>query len=206
MKHFRLMQKGVDVKAFLEELEAMDSSWSAFRAQSIPCQRETVSIKLREAIPMLHVRDIDNPFTRKTEMYERFPHLTTFLEGYADSIRGELARVIVVKLKERGKVYPHYDKGLYYSLRDRYHLVLKSEGSEMISGKETQIFQRGELWWFDNKAEHVALNKNVTPRVHVIFDVLPKSPWGRLKNYFKRHRADAFGYVRIPQERFIDKS
>ena len=44
--------------------------------------------------------------------------------------------------------------GWYYKKRDRYHLVLQSDGSRMKSGDEECIWHAGELWWFNNKAPH----------------------------------------------------
>ena len=43
------------------------------------------------------------------------------------------------------------------------------------------MMQEGELWAFDNKAEHDARNPTVAPRVHLIFDVLPPPGRGLLR-------------------------
>ena len=76
--------------------------------------------------------------------------------------------------RARGWVRPHVDAGAYYRIRDRFHLVLRSrEGSPLTSGGETVVMREGELWAFDNKAEHDARNPIDEPRVHLIFDVLP---------------------------------
>ena len=32
----------------------------------------------------------------------------------------------------------------------------------------------GELWWFDNKQEHEAINDGDEDRIHMIFDLLPR--------------------------------
>lgn len=66
------------------------------------------------------------------------------------------------------------DAGVYYRVRDRFHLVLKSRaGSPLTAGDETVVMREGELWTFDNKAVHEARNPTGEPRVHLIFDVLP---------------------------------
>ena len=73
-----------------------------------------------------------------------------------------------------GWVRPHTDIGAYYRVRDRFHLVLRSRnGSPLTSAGETVVMREGELWAFDNKAEHEARNLTAEPRVHLIFDVLP---------------------------------
>jgi hypothetical protein len=73
-------------------------------------------------------------------------------------------------------VYPHIDYGDYYLKRDRYHLVLDSDGSEMTVAGETSIWKTGELWWFNNRVTHSATNLSKEKwRIHAIFDVLPIS-------------------------------
>jgi hypothetical protein len=37
----------------------------------------------------------------------------------------------------------------------------------------------GELWFFDNKVMHRAVNPSDTPRVHIIFDGYPLVKWVR---------------------------
>ena len=72
-----------------------------------------------------------------------------------------------MKLKPLGRVYRHFDRGEYYRIRDRYHLVLQSEaGSLLTSGDEQMRMQEGELWWFDNKKFHEAYNLSEQPRIH----------------------------------------
>ena len=201
MKHFRLLRSGIDIEPFIGELNSLSFKWSKERGQMLKHHGDTENLKVREQVPIQGSTNFNNLLTRKTALYEHLPLLTNFLENFAQSIRGNLGKVMIVKLKENGMVYPHYDKGLYYSLHDRYHLVLISEGGRMVSGSETQIFRRGELWWFDNKAQHVALNEHDSTRTHVIFDVLPDFFYGRLTNLFKRHKADIFGYARITKLR-----
>ena len=57
-------------------------------------------------------------------MAQKFPITMGRLEGFAHSIGGELGRATIVRLAPRGRVYRHTDKGEYYRVRDRYHLVL----------------------------------------------------------------------------------
>ena len=108
----------------------------------------------------------------------RFPRALAFCQRIADLQRGELGRATLVALQPRGWVRPHVDAGAYYRVRDRFHLVLKSPGgSPLTAGGETVVMHEGELWAFDNKAEHDARNPSDEPRLHLIFDVLP--PPGR---------------------------
>lgn len=177
MKHFRLMNKDIDVKPFMEELSAYQKPWSNMRAKLIAVHRDTLSVALRAAVVQLGEDINEVQIDKKTSAYESFPKLTKFLETFAEEIQGALSRINIVSLKPSAQVYAHIDFGSYYSKRDRYHLVLQSPaGSKMLSGGEECVFQKGEVWWFDNKALHEAFNpSDGGERIHVIFDVLPNT-------------------------------
>src|SRR6185312_11770638 len=97
-----------------------------------------------------------------------------FLRQFADEHKAKLARATLVRLKPGGKVYEHIDEGEYYKKRNRYHLVLQSpNGSVLNSGGENVTMRNGELWWFDNKKMHSALNYGDDWRIHIIFDMQP---------------------------------
>lgn len=176
MKHFKLMQKNIDVAQFMQELFEYQGLWSDSRAKKIALHRDTLAIHLRNAVTQPGEDVNDAQIDEETAEYPSFPKLTTYLEHFAKKMRGSLARVTIVSLKPSAQVYAHIDHGSYYAKRDRYHLVLQSvAGSRMLSGGEECVFQKGELWRFDNKAMHEAFNpSDGAERIHVIFDVLPK--------------------------------
>lgn len=91
----------------------------------------------------------------------------------ARELDGRLERVSLVRLRAQGHVYRHVDDGCYYAIRDRYHVPILSNGSEMKCGSEGVTMRPGELWWFDNKKCHESRNPSPVPRIHLIFDVLP---------------------------------
>jgi aspartyl/asparaginyl beta-hydroxylase (cupin superfamily) len=97
------------------------------------------------------------------------------MEGFARRLGGTLGRAKIVNLPPGRRVLAHVDRGDYYARRDRYHLVVESDGCRMRAGDEEVVMGRGELWWFDNKAEHEAWNETASPRIHLIFDVEPPS-------------------------------
>jgi hypothetical protein len=43
----------------------------------------------------------------------------------------------------------------------------------MMSGGEKTLMREGELWWFDNRQHHQAINNSDDWRIHFIFDILP---------------------------------
>ena len=176
---FVRIAKGIDVAPFLSELDAAPEMWLAntSRQRKIRCQRDTQNIFLRVARKPLppgakNANDVHE--SRTAASAEGFPQALTFCEEMAALQNGELGRATLVALQPRGWVRPHVDAGAYYRIRDRFHLVLRSrEGSPLTSGGETVVMREGELWAFDNKAEHDARNPTDEPRMHLIFDVLP---------------------------------
>jgi len=171
LRNFRRIQTGIDVSSFMQEIALNEKEWSDVRAKAIPLHKDTVSIILRSHVEMPGVAIIN---TRKVESkfrYTKFPHVTSWLESFVLSMGGVLRRAQIVKMRPSGHVAKHADIGEYYQWSDRYHLVLQSEGSEMICGEERVVWHTGELWWFNNKEEHEATHDGAHERIHLIFDV-----------------------------------
>jgi len=178
MKYFRLEHTKVDVAPILAELEQFPEAWSAQRGrQKIAVQREALAIPIRglrkSKIQGRKRRDVHE--SRYTTISKRFPAVIHFIVNTAEQRKAKIARAKIVNLPPGKHVYPHIDRGNYYAARDRYHLVLDSAGSWMRAGNEEVRMKTGELWWFDNKAEHEALNDSDQNRIHLIFDLEPLS-------------------------------
>lgn len=115
-------------------------------------------------------------FLTPRNAYNSFPVLISFLKAFAEKRHASLQRVVIARLFPFGQVKPHADSGLYWKMRDRYHLVLEAkEGSIFISGGERQKFVEGEIWWFNNHVEHEVVNDSPHQRTHIIFDLLPNT-------------------------------
>ncbi len=176
---FTLIATGIDVNPLVSELINAQEMWLAdtSRQRKVRCQRDTQNIFLRVAKKPLppgasNANDVHE--TRTTKTARRFPEALAFCQQIADIEDGELGRATLVALQPGGWVRPHVDTGEYYRARDRYHLVLQSAtGSPLTCAGETAILRAGELWVFDNKSEHEARNPSDSPRVHLIFDILP---------------------------------
>jgi hypothetical protein len=167
------------VAPFLLELDMYlhTHPWDERRSLYVAVQRETRAILLRRAKNMFERvgEETYHPqFTEESAEARYFPITVKFLEQFAARRGGLLSRVTIVSLSGQKQVYPHIDQGEYYQLRDRYHLVLRSEGSTMISGADTKIFNEGDLFYFNNHVLHEAYNHNNSERIHIIFDILPK--------------------------------
>jgi hypothetical protein len=181
MKHLKLIAKNIDVRPLLDEIEANSEQWyiDTSRQEKIPVQRETNAIALR-----CHADTADGdsrvrrakPISyqgRPTPNSVHFPLNTEYVEQLVRIMDGTMGRCVLAKLKPNGVVYPHKDDGLYWLLRDRYHLALKSaNGSHFKVGGEEVRMQAGELWWFDHTATHEAFNDSDEDRIHIILDVM----------------------------------
>ncbi len=179
-----IMVANVDTAPLLAELDAAAElwKWDTSRQRKVRCQRHTENIFLRAAMKPLppgakNANDVHE--CRVMKMVARFPLTLQFCESVAASIAGELGRVTLVSLLPESQVFPHVDTGAYYRIRDRYHLVLRSrDGSPLTAGDETAVMREGELWIFNNKVRHWAMNPSSEPRIHLIFDVLPAAGRG----------------------------
>lgn len=178
MQYFKRLASDIDPKPFLKEIAAAEDPWamSTGRQDKIAVQREALSIPIRglrkSAIVGRERRDVHE--SRWTSGSVNFPLASGFLCRIAREQDALLSRAKIVCLPAGRRVYPHIDRGDYYRVRDRYHLVLRSSrGSWLKTGDEELRMQEGELWWFDNKQMHEAFNDGQQDRIHMIFDLLP---------------------------------
>jgi aspartyl/asparaginyl beta-hydroxylase (cupin superfamily) len=166
----------IDVRNLVAELQANNELFKLSTRQRIKVQEHTETIHFSKPdyrdTPLKTNCNVQD--TVPTAHCEVFPIAASLLEQFARMQgKGILSMAMVVRLKPGAQVHPHYDRGLYYAVRDRYHLVLESQGSEMTCGGETEIWHKGEIWWFNNKLRHSAQNIGTTWRTHLIFDILP---------------------------------
>lgn len=178
LKYFRQLRDDVDVRPILDEIDAQPEAWSAQTGrQRVRVQAEALAIPIRglrkSKMEGRDRRDV-HP-SRYTTLSRSFPAVRRFIEAVAREHGAAPARAKLVSLPPGHRVHPHVDRGEYYLIRDRYHLVIASRGCRMRAGDEEIVMRPGELWWFDNKAEHEAWNETDVPRIHLIFDLEPRS-------------------------------
>lgn len=175
--NFRRVTEGIDISPILVEVRANRALWllNQNRQRKIMVHAETNAIELRRVVAAdSSIRLEECHETAETAAWAHFPKTTAILTGLAGRERGELARVMLVRLKPQGRVFPHIDHGSYYARRDRYHLVvLSAHGSDMQCVDERAVFRTGEVWCFNNKVMHGASNSSGDWRIHLIFDLLP---------------------------------
>ncbi|MBP6948737.1 MAG: aspartyl/asparaginyl beta-hydroxylase domain-containing protein [Candidatus Pacebacteria bacterium] len=180
-QNFKLIKKDVDVSTTLLELSNFleKNTWSNVRSKNISYHENTKHVSLREH--KINRKDNTVEYYRNSgniiTVPQNAPYFTktiSLLKIFEKELGGQLERVMIVTLDGNSNVKPHIDEGSYYLTRDRYHLVLKTNNSINFCGSENQIYNTGELWWFDNKKMHHVENRSNETRIHIIFDVLKK--------------------------------
>ena len=178
MKYFKRIRENIDPEPFLSEIAALGDAWAIVtgRQDKIAVQREALAIPLRGLRrSQIHGRKrSDVHESRWTSASAQFPHARAFLEETAAALACDLSRGKIVCLPAGRRVYPHIDRGQYYRLRGRYHLVLKSASGSWLKAADEEVrMQEGELWWFDNDQMREAFNDGDRDRIHMIFDLPP---------------------------------
>ena len=176
MQYFERIDQHVDIQPLLDEIASIKDAWAlaSGRQNKVTVQRESNSVPLRGIAKSktLGRRSQDVHESRATKISRKFPVAVAWLEDFAQRQQAQLGRAKIVRLPPGAHAYPHVDRGEYYEVRDRYHLVLKSlEGSPLRSADETALMREAELWWFDNKQFHEAWNTSEEDRIHLIFDL-----------------------------------
>ena len=181
MKHFKLIESGIDTEPFIRELEANHECWDmdSGRSETKPAQRETKAIPIRcsEKTSVLDSMALQSkPIAYRglpTPMSERFPVADEFIEQLVKRMKGSFGRSVITQLRPGGTIHPHIDDRLYWLIRDRYHLVIKSKtGSHFRAGDEEVRMKEGELWWFDPTVTHSVHNDSDEWRIHIVADIL----------------------------------
>jgi aspartyl/asparaginyl beta-hydroxylase len=178
-KQYELIKSGIDPKELLDEIASVEGAWDIQkgRQNKISVQREAKSIPIRglRKSKIAGRERIDVHESRYTTTSRKLPLICNFLEKFAKEWDGELSRAKLVLLPPGHRVYAHIDRGEYYWVRDRFHLVLQTgdQGSWMRTADEEIRMKTGELWRFNNKGMHEALNEGEIDRIHFIFDLRP---------------------------------
>jgi len=178
MKNFKCHRKSVDIYPVLFEIRNNQAAWAAQtgRQSRVAVQAQTNAIPLRglrrSKIRGRRRRDVHE--SRYTSLAGRFPNTVALLESLASDLGGHLGRAKFARLPPGARVLPHVDRGEYYAFRDRYHLVVDSDGESVLTAGDEEVrMHTGELWWFDNKKIHSAWNRSDRHRIHLVFDLQP---------------------------------
>lgn len=176
MENSTLLKTGVDLFQIRKELIESTLWVDQDGLPNRPATRagtSRIQLRTNKKIPGKHYHDIHE--TCDLEAWHVLSHTRDFVLEAARILNGTVGHVRVTSLCGGGEITPHIDVGEYCAIRDRYHLVIDAPmGTEFVAGDEKVVMREGEFWWFDNKQQHHVKNLGDTPRVHLVFDLLPR--------------------------------
>lgn len=87
-----------------------------------------------------------------------------------------LGRVMINKIAQGGRIYPHEDTPEHTEYYTRFHIVLQSSAGCFIRAGDEQLEMRGgEVFWFNNKLDHEVVNNSNTERLSMVIDIKVKA-------------------------------
>jgi hypothetical protein len=170
-RNFLRLVYGIDPEPVVRRIAAMPELWSQITARQTyegTAHADTETIFLRAPSRTQGVLDciesVEMPAMQALEMTEVMDALVREI-GIRD-----LGRVMLVKLKPSGVIFPHTDEGAYARYYARFHCVLTTSAECMFYvGGESVHMAAGEVWWFNHRLQHEVVNGN-RERIHLIFD------------------------------------
>ena len=169
VKHsFLKLPVPVDVEALLEDYRSIPSdAWSASH-WSKHCS--STMLLLRGGRQGTH-EDFTTCDVVDHECLKQLPYISSLIDN--DGAFGEITYAFIFRMKPMGVARPHTDDNPAWKTPFRVHVPITTNDEAMLlSEKRGKHFEVGEVWTFDNQAEHAVVNGG-TVRAHLIFDVQP---------------------------------
>lgn len=128
---------------------------------------ETEAAMQEAAVTIDQHENVDQP------VFKLIPEARTLVFGLMAAVQGErLGRCMVNKIRPGGRIFLHADAPVHAEYWDRFHVVLHSQPGVLFRcGDEQVVMRTGEIWWFDNRAEHEVVNNSVDDRIHLVVDI-----------------------------------
>jgi len=100
--------------------------------------------------------------------------LVPVLEAVARRCPGVVVNAVLAELPVGALIPKHVDTAPFFAAARRLHvpLLLPSGAALLVDGAPVPL-RASHLVEIDNRRPHAAVNRGVTPRVHLIIDVLP---------------------------------
>lgn len=110
--------------------------------------------------------------------YDLLPEARPLIADLMRLVEGErLGRCIINQIEAGGRIFPHVDTPIHTSYYHRFHIPLQAApGVVFRAGDEQVTMLPGQVWWFDNKAEHEVINNSGDSRIHLVVDIRTRRP------------------------------
>lgn len=174
MRHFLQLATGLDTQPILVALAARPDLWNernlrTAHPDSPHSEVDDIWVWFNDVTdPAAVVNDLDCvPYRAWFEL-----PLQDLVLNVMRAVRGvRLGRVIISRLRPGASIAPHVDEGAPATYYTRYHVALQSlPGALNHAGDETVTYAPGDLFWFDNKAEHSVVNNSADDRIVIVID------------------------------------
>lgn len=99
-----------------------------------------------------------------------YPEMQKFFKWFTDTYGGTVRKANCYTTPPGKGVKSHIDAHNYFKDKDRFHLVLSGKYKYTVH-KKTEVFNKGDLWWFNNKTTHGSYNHGTEDKINVVFDV-----------------------------------
>jgi hypothetical protein len=193
MRNFLKLTSGADVVPLLAAIHRLEKSHGIWRedtylrdypqgpfedVESIILRFPPRSVHETEKAMAEHLANFDQHENVDQPAYAWLPEARPLVFGLMTLVRGErLGRVMINKLRPGGRIFPHADTPAHAQYWDRHHIVLQSAPGSMFRAGDEQVEMRpGDVWWFDNSAEHEVVNNSTVDRIHMIVDIRTSKP------------------------------
>lgn len=182
MRNFLKIAEGVDVMPLLAALHRQPELWNqnllrTSHPNTPHKQVEDIWLRFNDLKAYEQTEDAAHVMDQHESInYPAFfalPQARSLIFALMARVEGErLGRCIITKLKPGCVIDPHVDSGDHAEYFERYHIVLQSlPGSVFNAGDESVQMRVGEVWWFNNQAEHSVINNSADDRLHLIIDI-----------------------------------
>lgn len=177
MKHFVKIAEGLDVQPLLEALDESGELWDQFPVRTdhpMTAHGEVSDILLRFSDPdMEDERVPDEHESVDYPAMEQLPEARKIVFDLMRHVEGRrLGRVVITRLGPGKRILPHVDGGSHAHYYSRFQVPLQSDDRVFFrAGDETLHMLPGEVWCFNNAAEHEVWNGGDKDRIAMIVDI-----------------------------------
>lgn len=183
MRHFELIQSGVDVVGVCRELDANQALWNAHsRRKTAPgtphAEMSDIWVRYNDVTPYQGHDDWsrfnDEHVPVWYPAWRALPSLQPIVFDLMAKVRGEMiGGVLITKIPPGGRIEPHTDDGWHVQFYEKFYLSLKSAPgarfwAEADGHREALEPKPGEVWLFDNRKTHWVENESGEDRITAI--------------------------------------
>ena len=174
MRNFLRIAAGIDTLPVLSALAAMPDLWNEHTLRTAHpgtahAAVDDIWIWFNDTSGDV-VNDIQ---THPRRAWREIPALRPMILDLMRRVEGtQLGRVIITRLPPGKEITPHVDQGAPATFFTRFQIALQSfPGALFHAGNETVNFRCGEVWQFNNQAEHSVVNNSADDRIVIIVDI-----------------------------------